>query len=148
MILIDDALASRIREHAQSCYPHECVGALIGHGNGSAARIGDVVPLENRRHGDEARRRFLVTAEDFRALEQTARDRDMEVLGFYHSHPDHPARPSEFDREHALPWYTYVIVSVENGTAVGLTAWTLSDDRSAFAARSIRSGHNEAPHKE
>jgi proteasome lid subunit RPN8/RPN11 len=88
-------------------------------------------PLINRRD-DSPRNRFSITPEDFRAAERAAAERGLDLLGWYHSHPDHPARPSEFDREHAWPWYSYVIVSVDGGVPKDLTSWQLEDDRSKF----------------
>ncbi len=90
-------------------------------------------PLINRRD-DSPRNRFSITPEDFRAAERVAVESGIDVLGWYHSHPDHPARPhaSEFDREHAWPWYSYVIVSVHGGAPQDLTSWQLDDDRSQF----------------
>ena len=107
-------------------------GALIGATNNGTRSVATIVPLDNRRSGSSARRRFLVTGEDYRALETTATQQQSEIIGFYHSHPDHPARPSEYDREHAFPWYAYVIVSVTDGRAGDVRCWTLRDDRSGF----------------
>ena len=93
-------------------------------------------PLTNRRD-DSPRNRFSITADDFRAAERAAKEQGLELVGWYHSHPDHPARPSEYDREHAWPWYSYVIVSVASGEACDMTSWQLSDDRSAFQTEEI-----------
>ena len=93
-------------------------------------------PLINRRD-DSPRNRFSITPEDFRAAERAASERGLDLLGWYHSHPDHPARPSEFDREHAWPWYSYVIVSVDKGVSKDLTSWQLEDDRSKFVPEDV-----------
>ena len=85
-----------------------------------------------------ARRRFRVSPEDYRDLENTARERRLEILGFYHSHTDHPAVPSEYDRENALPWYSYLIVSVRARRADEVLCWTLAEDRSRFERDPIR----------
>jgi proteasome lid subunit RPN8/RPN11 len=147
VIRIPETLVRAIRDHARREYPHECCGALLGRVEPSAAGDGEirvVVALraaENRREAEAAPRRFLITSEDYRAIEREARERALDVLGFYHSHPDHPARPSEYDRDHALPWYSYVIVSVREGrageTPADLTSWVLGDDRHAFAFEPI-----------
>ena len=148
MIHIPEALVGAIRDHAQREYPHECCGALLGRVEPSAGadEMRVVVALraaENRREADAAPRRFLITPDDYRAIEREARERALDVLGFYHSHPDHPARPSEYDREHALPWYSYVIVSVRDGragdTPADLTSWVLGDNRRAFTFEPIAS---------
>ena len=82
-------------------------------------------------------RRFRISAEDYRRAEARAAERGSALLGFYHSHPDHPARPSEFDREHALPWWSYVIVSVQQKRSTDVLSWELREDRSRFDAEEI-----------
>lgn len=81
---------------------------------------------------NSARNRFLILPEDFIESDREAEKRGLDILGFYHSHPDHPARPSEFDREHAWPWYTYLILAVEKGVPRELTGWLLTEDRAKF----------------
>ncbi len=132
-LLISETLLDAIRRHGAATYPHECCGALLGRveENGSK-RVLDLLPLDNRREGEAARTRFLITAEDHLFALRTACERKLDIIGFYHSHPDHPARPSEFDREHALPWYSYVVVRVAQGQAQEITSWMLADDRSRF----------------
>ncbi len=93
--------------------------------------VADLYPLVNRRD-DSPRNRFSVTAKDVCAAEKAAREKGLQIVGWYHSHPDHPARPSEYDREHAWPWYSYVIVSVANRQPKELTSWRLRDDRTVF----------------
>ncbi len=85
-------------------------------------------PLVNRRD-DSPRNRFSVTSEDVRDAEKAAREKGIDVVGWYHSHPDHPAKPSQFDQDHAWPWYSYIIVSVANGRPETMTSWRLTDDR-------------------
>jgi proteasome lid subunit RPN8/RPN11 len=120
-------LAEAIREHAAEAYPHECCGALIGTGR----VVGDLLPLPNMTE-DGPRRRFLVRPQDYRLAEKTAAAAGAALLGFYHSHPDHPARPSQYDLDHAWPSFSYVIVSVVDGEAGPMTSWRLRNDRSAF----------------
>ena len=132
MLLLPKDLDQKIRDHGAGDYPHECCGAMLGTDSGAAGReVRALFPLINRRD-DSPRNRFSITPEDFRAAERAAADRGLDLLGWYHSHPDHPARPSEFDREHAWPWYSYVIVSVDGGVPKDLTSWLLEDDRSKF----------------
>ena len=126
-VVLQRAAIAGIRAHAAEAYPHECCGALI-------ARDGAIVeafPLPNTT-AEGARRRFLVGPLDYRLSEARARELEGELAGFYHSHPDHPARPSAHDLEHAWPNLTYVIIAVSNGTPGEATAWRLRDDRSAF----------------
>jgi proteasome lid subunit RPN8/RPN11 len=128
---ISEDLAHRIRAHGELTYPHECCGALLGRDAEGAREALELLLLENRQTSS-ARKRFALTAEDYRRAEQAANERGLELVGWYHSHPDHPALPSEFDREHAWPWYSYVIVSVERGRAGALASWRLADDRGRF----------------
>ena len=116
-----------IRRHAAETYPNECCGALIA----SGGRIMEAFPLPNTT-GAGARRRFRISPSDYRLSEQRAGENHGTLAGFYHSHPDHPARPSQHDLEQAWPNLTYVIVAVREGTAGEITVWHLRDDRSAF----------------
>lgn len=84
-------------------------------------------------------RRYLLSPDTMFALMREERRTGRKVLGFYHSHPNHPAIPSVYDREWASPWYTYIIVSVLNGVPDALTAWQLTDDRSQFEPEEIES---------
>lgn len=135
-LLIEEDDVRRIREHGQEIYPHECCGALIGRDDGDGRVVTAIYALPNA--SDEAQeRRFLVRPEDYRAADAWARRQRADVIGFYHSHPDHPARPSQHDLDHAWPWLSYVIVSVRNRGAAELLSWRLRDDRSAFDAEEV-----------
>jgi proteasome lid subunit RPN8/RPN11 len=127
-------VADAIRAHGKAAYPDECCGALIGSGSSVLA----AVALDNKTTSG-ARRRFLVEPADYRQAETRARAAGAELLGFYHSHPDHPARPSQFDLDHAWPNLSYVIVAVETGQPRAMTSWRLKDDRSAFNEEKILS---------
>jgi proteasome lid subunit RPN8/RPN11 len=130
---IDGKLIEEIGRHGARAYPNECCGALLGVATEDAKQVRELLPLDNRREGKAARTRFLVTAEDYRWVEKQARGKGLDILGFYHSHPDHPARPSEFDREQALPWYSYIVVSVSGGVPQDTTNWILADDPTTAA---------------
>jgi proteasome lid subunit RPN8/RPN11 len=143
-------LAEGIRRHGAETFPYECCGALLGRDSASNEKVSaadeslvgtprevlGLFPLVNRRD-DSPRNRFAVTADDVRDAEKAAREHGLEVIGWYHSHPDHPAQPSDFDREHAWPWYSYVIVSVMNGEPADMTSWRLNDDRQNYSAEGI-----------
>ena len=138
---IGNHLAEKIRRHGAETYPHECCGALLGHdaearGETPGREVLGLHALVNRRD-DSPRNRFSVTADDVRDAEKVAREQGLDVIGWYHSHPDHPARPSEFDREHAWPWYSYIIVSVHNGAPQEMTSWRLEDDRTKFSPEAL-----------
>jgi proteasome lid subunit RPN8/RPN11 len=138
MLRLGGQVDKEIREHGAKDYPYECCGAMLGTDGDAEREVRALFPLINRRD-DSPRNRFSITPEDFRAAERAASERGLALLGWYHSHPDHPARPSEFDREHAWPWYSYVIVSVEAGTPKDLTSWRLEDDRSKFQPEDVSS---------
>jgi proteasome lid subunit RPN8/RPN11 len=143
VLKIAQDLLRRIHAHGVETYPHECCGALLGRDGDGSREIVELLPLENRRN-DSPRNRFEVTAEDVRLAEKTAREKHIDLLGWYHSHPDAPARPSEFDREHAWPWYSYIIVSVQRREPRDTTSWRLRDDRSAYDSEAIESAAHSA----
>src|SRR5438128_7628992 len=134
------AVARAVRKHGEETYPHECCGALVGRDRQVIA----AVPLPNTTE-EGPRRRFLVRPVDYRVAEQRAGELGAELLGFYHSHPDHPARPSQFDLDHAWPTFAYVIVAVAAGTAGDMTVWYLKDDRSNFEEGNLHHGENPHP---
>ena len=139
-IRVPDDVARAIRRHGEETYPHECCGALLGRGGTVTA----TVPLPNATE-EGPRRRFLVRPSDYREAERRAGELGGELLGFYHSHPDHPARPSQYDLDHAWPTFAYIIVAVANGTANEMTVWFLKDDRSSFEEGTLHHGENPHP---
>ena len=120
-----------IHDHAKETYPEECAGALIGIDTGETKVVVDVWRAQNT-HEEDRGRRFLIEPLQIKEFEERAQERDMDLLGFYHSHPDHPARPSEYDREHAWPYYSYVIASVGKDEVEDMRSWVLRDDRSGY----------------
>jgi proteasome lid subunit RPN8/RPN11 len=123
-----------IRSEAERAYPAECCGVLVGR-PGEVKEVSRLVPMRNRRTDDP--HRYLIAPDDLRRVEAELRLAGLEVLGCYHSHPDHPAAPSAFDTEQAWPWYSYVIVRVDQGRAAELTSWVLDDDRSVMRPESV-----------
>jgi proteasome lid subunit RPN8/RPN11 len=136
MLYLSDKIFNEIREHGAHDYPNETCGAMLGLDNDADREVVALFPLTNRRD-DSPRNRFEITSDDVRAAERAARNSKLELLGWYHSHPDHPARPSEFDREHAWPWYSYIIVSVALGRPQDMTSWRLVDDRTHYLPEEI-----------
>ena len=144
ILLLSKDVEAEIRRHGAETYPHECCGALLGRddvtgvlaGDESVREVWSLFPLVNRRD-DSPRNRFSVTAQDVRDAERAASAAGLDVVGWYHSHPDHPARPSEYDREHAWPWYSYIIVSVAAGQPAEMTSWRLDDDRAGYEPEAI-----------
>jgi proteasome lid subunit RPN8/RPN11 len=141
-LVLTAAVAAAIRAHGAETFPHECCGALIG--GGTAGHVSTIVPLPNTTE-EGPRRRFLVRPADYRLAEQRATELAGELLGFYHSHPDHPARPSQFDLDHAWPNFHYVIVAVASGTATDMTVWFLKDDRTSFDEGDLNGDENPDP---
>jgi proteasome lid subunit RPN8/RPN11 len=131
---LNDALVEEIRREGERAYPAECCGVLAGR-LGAVKEVLRLVPATNRRTDDP--HRYLISPDDLRRIEAELRSLGLEVLGCYHSHPDHPAAPSPFDTEQAWPWYSYIIVRVERGRAAELTSWVLDDDRSIMRAESV-----------
>src|SRR5438105_285143 len=115
-LTIAAAVDHAIRAHGQQTYPHECCGALLG----TEDRVTDLVALPNTTE-EGPRRRFLVRPADYRQAERRASELGVELLGFYHSHPDHPARPSQYDLDHAWPNFAYIIVAVAQNVATDMT---------------------------
>jgi proteasome lid subunit RPN8/RPN11 len=138
MLLLSEEVLKSIRQYGAEDYPNETCGAMLGVDGDSNREVRTLFPLVNRRD-DSPRNRFSVTADDVRGAEKAAKQQGLELVGWYHSHPDHPARPSEFDRDHAWPWYSYVIVSVAQGQPQDLTSWRLVDDRSHFEPEELSS---------
>ena len=131
---VSEALLGTLHREGERAYPGECCGVLAGQ-PGEIKQVRRLLPVVNRRADDP--HRYLIAHEDLQRVEAEVRQADLEVLGFYHSHPDHPAAPSSFDAEHAWPWYSYLIVRVDRGRAVEATSWQLAGDRSAMLPESL-----------
>ena len=136
VLSISKELVEGIRAHGAETYPHECCGALLGR-DLEPREIVALFPLINRRD-DSPRNRFSVSSQDVVDAEKSARAQGLDVVGWYHSHPDHPARPSQYDRDHAWPWYSYIIVSVAQGQPQDMTSWRLDDNREQFSPEAIQ----------
>ncbi len=126
-----------IKRHGEEDYPYECCGFLIGIIRNGQRVVQEVRAQRNERESSQETR-YLISPREFKAAEHYARETNREMLGVYHSHPDHPPRPSQYDLEHAWPWYSYLILSVSGGRADELRAWELRDDRSAFDAVELK----------
>jgi len=137
MIEIPERLIQEIHLHGERTYPEECCGVMLGVQQDRLQIVHTILPIGNSQELNR-QRRFLITPEQYRNAEKNAIDMGFDLLGFYHSHPDHPAMPSAFDTEHALPWFTYVIVSIINGKARTTSAWVLSEDRRGFDERPLQ----------
>ena len=130
---IPSDILERIHANGQSAYPEEGAGLMLGIVQDGAKQVIDIVSMENAREVAARRNRYLLTAQDYLLAEKEADRLGLEVLGVFHSHPDHPNRPSAFDLEWAMPWFSYLITSVNAGIPADSRAWLLTDDRTQFA---------------
>lgn len=141
MITLDHSILARIRKHGLRAYPNEACGVLLGRlpdDEACGARLVSAgLPLENSREAQEQYHRFVITPRDYLDAERRADELGLDIVGFYHSHPDHPAVPSDYDRDHAFPGLSYIVTSVvgkgHDSPQVDRTlSWTLARDRSEF----------------
>ena len=138
MIIIDRESTEEIRAHGARDYPYECCGLLIGKFEPDGSKLVlETFAISNAREEAAKRNRFLIQPEELMRGERYARSKDIEVVGFYHSHPDSPARPSQYDLEHAWPTYSYIIVSTSEGQSGDLFSWEQEPDRSRFNQEEI-----------
>ena len=138
MITLTRERLEEIRQHGVRDYPYECCGLLLGRfaENGHKV-VTETYPISNAREESAKRNRFLIQPEELMRGEKYARTKALEVVGFYHSHPDSPAVPSQYDLEHAWPTYSYIIVSVNKEAATDLFSWEQEPDRSRFNPEEI-----------
>jgi proteasome lid subunit RPN8/RPN11 len=129
MISLPPELLHKIRKHAEEAYPEEGAGLLLGHHDGETRFVESILPLQNTFAVEQRHHRYMITPEEMILAEEQADDMGLDIIGVFHSHPNHPAQPSEFDRERALPWYSYLISSVHEQGALESRSWRLSDDR-------------------
>lgn len=136
-IVLGPAERRALEEHARRVYPEECCGILLGRFEGARKVVQGTIPVENARR-DSARNRYLMDGDTVRSAEAQARRTGNEIVGYYHSHPDVPAVPSETDRNEASwPIYSYVILSVRKGEIAELRSWTLAEDRSVMNEEAV-----------
>lgn len=132
MLTITASVLRELEAHLEAAYPNEGAGLLLGQTTPEDRQVRAVLTLENRWEGAEQYHRFLLTPQDMLRGEQEAARQGLDVIGIFHSHPDHPAEPSGFDRDWALPWYSYLITTVAHGQAARSRAWQLQEDRSGY----------------
>jgi proteasome lid subunit RPN8/RPN11 len=132
MIEIHEVLLARICVSAEKSYPNECCGLLLG----TSHYIKEIRPVENS-SSDSQRRRYLIKPKDLMDADHYGLGLAMDLIGVYHSHPDHPARPSAFDRETAVPQYLYLIVNVTQGRAGDVTCWRMRNWGSEFEPEAL-----------
>ncbi len=136
-INISRRLLNEIHSQGENAYPEEGAGLLLGYEQDGVRYVQSLLNLENAREDTARHNRYLITAADMLGGEKEAERLGQSIIGIFHSHPDHPNLPSEFDREWAIPWYSYLITRVDNGRAVESKSWRLIDDRSGFSPEDI-----------
>ena len=137
MIEIADEHLREIRAHGEHDYPFECCGLLIGRFDGDSKVVVETYAISNAREEEAKRNRFLIRPEELMRGEKYAREKRLDVVGFYHSHPDDRAVPSKYDLDHAWPSYSHIVVAVEKGRAADLRSWEMEPDRSRFNEEEI-----------
>lgn len=126
-MIISQTARDQMLNHAEDTYPLECCGFFLGDED-DERMVSKVLPVGNAKEGDQ-RRHFEISPKDYRKAERYAEEHNLDLLGVYHSHPDHPAEPSEHDRSVALPFFSYIIISVQAGKAAAMRSWRLNEDR-------------------
>jgi proteasome lid subunit RPN8/RPN11 len=136
-VRIPEPLVDEMRRHARETYPDECCGFLVALADSASTNDGPrtIVSVERSTNDfeGERRRRFVIRPEELRTAERSLEGTSRLIGGFYHSHPDHPARPSVFDQEHAWPWYTYLVISVTATSVPAVGAFELDADSGVFS---------------
>ena len=137
MLRLSKDVLMQIHAHGESAYPEEGAGFLLGD-DGAERAVKKILPLSNSREDAARHNRYLITPEDYLKAELEAGRLRLNLIGVFHSHPDHPNRPSEFDREWAQPFFSYIITSVDSGKAIESRSWRLLEDRSQFVEEKIQ----------
>jgi proteasome lid subunit RPN8/RPN11 len=139
-IKLSAAALRAIEAQGEAAYPNEGAGFMLGRTSGDAVIVESLLSLDNKREREAQHNRYELTPQDFDQAEQAADDQGLELVGVFHSHPDHPAQPSEFDRDHALPNFSYLITKIAGGKAQTTRAWRLRDDHAAFDEEELIAG--------
>jgi len=138
-LLLPANFARQIEKEGAAAYPNECCGVMFGRDIESQTRrvVERIAAVDNAFDAAERFHRFSITPKQLMQAEREAAAERRLVLGFYHSHPDHPARPSEYDRQYAWPFYSYVIVAIANRTPRDMTSWMLDEKTETFSRQEI-----------
>jgi len=136
-IILPRKILKQIDSYGERSYPEEGAGLMLGREEGTSRIVDHLIFLDNAREDSARHNRYLITAEDMLKGEMEADKHDLSILGIFHSHPDHPNQPSDFDQEYAIPWYSYLITSVHQGQAGESRCWRLLDNRVGFDPEEI-----------
>ena len=138
IIEIPSQILDQIHDHGESTYPEEGAGLLLGKEDGNLRVVSAILILSNAREEGARHNRYMLSPQDLFHAELEADRLGVDVIGVFHSHPDHPNLPSEFDRRNAVPWYSYIITSVDNGCSIESRSWRMVDDREQFEEEKIK----------
>jgi proteasome lid subunit RPN8/RPN11 len=138
-LVLNEEMKGRIEQEGSAAYPHECCGVMIGHDSPGGRVVERLEPMDNVWDAAEQRRRFAIDPKQLMKIDREVAAEGKVVLGFYHSHPDHPARPSETDRMYGWPFYSYVIVSIQNRQPAAMTCWVLDEVTEQFKEQEVGS---------
>ena len=137
-IILTKQIIDEFQTHGEQEFPHECCGFILGNftsdGQGEAL---EYIPASNTKE-ENRERRFLIDPMAYQNAEDKADELGLSVISIVHSHPDHPDKPSDFDRNHAWPGFSYIIISVQNGSAVSYRSWQLKENRKEFIEEYIK----------
>ena len=136
VINLTHEIIQQFMKHAESDYPHECCGFILGNFADQDSTGTEYLPATNTKE-ENRERRFLIDPMLYQKAEDKADERGLSIISIVHSHPDHPDKPSDFDRDHAWPGFSYIIISVQNGRAVSYRSWQLNVDRKFFIEENI-----------
>lgn len=136
-IILSETLQKMIFQQMENSYPNEGGGFLLGSRDGDTITIADVIEIENVFETEEQYHRYAMTPQNWAQMEDAADERGLSLVGYYHSHPNAKAIPSDYDRDHALPNFVYIITSVMEGNAVDMRVWLLRPDRSQFDQQTL-----------
>ena len=135
-INITQEIVDNFKSHGEKDYPHECCGFILGQFKGNKSIGIKYLPASNVKE-ENRERRFLIDPMAYQKAEDEADEEGLSVISIVHSHPDHPDKPSDFDRDHAWPGFSYIIISVQNGTAASYRSWQLNENRKKFIEETI-----------
>ena len=138
MLELSNEILAQIHKHGEDAYPEEGAGFLIGKNDGDKRFVTQIYSIKNAREDEARHDRYLVSPQDYLKAEITADELELSLIGVFHSHPDHPNRPSDFDRDWAQPFFSYIITSINEGKAVESRSWRLVEDRSKFEEENIK----------
>ena len=137
MLKLSAQIFEKIRLHGEQAFPEECCGILLGKNNGGQRVVVSVLEILNAFDEAEKHHRFLITPDNYRSAENAAREKGLDILGFYHSHPNESSSASQYDLDHAFPWFSYLIISVMKGKFHDTHSWIMNDDRSRFQTETV-----------